>query len=207
MQTYNGSDLDINKTFDIVHIPSKGRFYKNKKPYLMVKYLTFAEEKLLANEGIMNTAEGVKMVLQSVIVGETDVNELLPGDVQAISMFLFSTSFGDIMEIDVHCPICSHEEKRGVKISGMKMKEVIHEINEDRTLETTLPQSKKKIKIKIPTYLEEFELRKEIPDGRAHTGKLVGLIESIDGVEDRNEVYSILCSVPIRDSRDRKSVV
>lgn len=192
----------------MITVPSNGLYYEGGKSNFMVKYLTYKEEVILANERIMDTEEGIKIVLQNVIMDDFNIENLLVGDVQAISLFLYSTSFGDKIEMDISCPVCNWKEKKEIKISQFQPKE-IHDVptNNDRILSTVLPISKKNIKIKIPTFFEEFRFRKETDDAASHIQKMIFVVEEFDGIVDKEEIVGNILRLQIKDSRYLKNFI
>lgn len=202
MQTYddNRSEFDLSKKFSILNLPSKGVFYDLKRSYVFIKYLSYDEENILSDDYLMATEEGIKMVLKNIIIDNIPIEDLLPGDVQAISMFLYSTSFGDKIDVDVRCPICSQEDSKKVAISEFNFKKCEVAPDKDRMFHITVPQSNSKILVKMPSFFDEY--KQEVIKGEmGYINKMVSIISSIDGVNDKVEIEKKLRSMPIIDSR------
>ena len=84
--------MNFNLPHDVVILPSKGIFYKNKKKSVKVGYLTAADENILLasenNDLIMN------LLRSKVYEPDLRPEDLLNGDIEAILIFLRNTSFG-----------------------------------------------------------------------------------------------------------------
>lgn len=201
MLTSDEANSKIERPLSVIKVPSKGRYYENGKSEFLIRHLSYIEESVLANVGLMETEQGIKLVMQSLMVDDFDVENLMPGDVQAISMFLYSTAYGDKISIDVNCPACSLSEKKDVLISDFKMKEISCWPDSDRRLRGVLPISKWEFQLRVPTFFEEFRFRKEKNNKQSHLEKMAFLIESLNGETDNDRIFDMVVSMPIQDSR------
>lgn len=193
------------RPFEILNLPSGGKFYKNKNKFLLVGFITYYEEHILTNE-IMHDADiAMPLVLSKVILNsDFDIKDILSCDVQAISMFLRAYSYGDSIEIDVDCPQCGHKEKHKVFISGFKSKDIDSDPDENGDISIVSDQFKVPLKINPRTYLEELEFNKI---SRTPLEKMAFYVSELKGVRDKREIAKMLSSLKIVESRDvRKSV-
>jgi hypothetical protein len=80
---------NFNLPHDVIKLPSKGVFYKPKRESLKIGYLTAQDENLLMSQNMSGT-DLIKTLLRNKIYEHGfDVEQLLPGDVQAILLFYF----------------------------------------------------------------------------------------------------------------------
>ena len=191
---------NIDRPLSLIDIPSKGRYYESGKASFMIRHLSYVEESILTNEALMNTEEGIKMVLRNLMVDDFDIEKLLPGDVQAISLLLYSTAYGDKIEMEVKCPGCSIKEKKDVLISKFQMKEIPTWPDENRKLEGVLPASKMPFRLRIPTFFEEFRHKKRMDNSESHLERLMFLMEKM-GDYAPEELPEAIVRMNIRDSR------
>lgn len=86
---------------DVVPLPSRGLFYKNKKSSVKVGYLTASDENIL-----MGRSDDLTMQLLRNKLYEPGMRpeELMEGDIEAILIFLRNTSFGPEMEVSLVDP-------------------------------------------------------------------------------------------------------
>lgn len=187
------------RPYSRVNLPSEGKYYTDRKSFFYVRYLSYEEEYILTDESIMSNGDGIRKVLESVIVDNFDVSKLVPGDVQAISMFLRSTAFGDKLDLHLTCPKCKHTQEVSKNISSFQMKEVETMPDEGNMFNLVLPNSKHQIKMRIPTFVEEVEAETEGKNG--FVNKLGRIITQIGKEKDTRVIKSLVPNMPIQDSR------
>jgi hypothetical protein len=188
---------------DVVQLPSRGIFYKNKKSSVKVGYLTAADENIL-----MGRSEDVTMQLLRNKLYEPGMKpeELLEGDIEAILIFLRNTSFGPEMEMSLKDPVTGNEFKTQVLLDELNINKGV-EPDTDGTFSATLPVSGVQVKLKPLTYGDGLELRKifeSYPQGRVVprvTMRLVKEIQSINGSTDKGEITKFVEQMPIADSK------
>jgi hypothetical protein len=188
---------------DVVQLPSRGIFYKNKKSSVKVGYLTAADENIL-----MGRSEDVTMQLLRNKLYEPGMKpeELLEGDIEAILIFLRNTSFGPEMEMSLKDPVTGNEFKTQVLLDELNINKGA-EPDTDGTFSATLPVSGVQVKLKPLTYGDGLELRKifeSYPQGRVVprvTMRLVKEIQSINGSTDKGEITKFVEQMPIADSK------
>ena len=188
---------------DVVQLPSRGIFYKNKKSSVKVGYLTAADENIL-----MGRSDDVTMQLLRNKLYEPGMKpeELLEGDIEAILIFLRNTSFGPEMEMSLKDPVSGNEFKTQVLLDELNINKGA-EPDTDGTFSATLPVSGVQVKLKPLTYGDGLELRKifeSYPQGRVVprvTMRLVKEIQSINGSTDKGEITKFVEQMPIADSK------
>jgi hypothetical protein len=188
---------------DVVQLPSRGIFYKNKKSSVKVGYLTAADENIL-----MGRSDDVTMQLLRNKLYEPGMRpeELLEGDIEAILIFLRNTSFGPEMEMTLKDPVTGNEFKTQVLLDELNINKGI-EPDDDGTFSTILPVSGAQVKLRPLTYGDGLELRKvfeSYPQGRVVprvTMRLVKEIQSVNGNTDKGEISKFVEQMPIADSK------
>lgn len=188
---------------DVVQLPSRGIFYKNKKSSVKVGYLTAADENIL-----MGRSDDVTMQLLRNKLYEPGMRpeELLEGDIEAILIFLRNTSFGPEMEMTLKDPVTGNDFKTQVLLDELNINKGI-EPDTDGTFSTILPVSGAQVKLRPLTYGDGLELRKvfeSYPQGRVVprvTMRLVKEIQSVNGNTDKGEISKFVEQMPIADSK------
>ena len=122
INNFHSKGIDLSRQFSIINLPSKGIYYKNKKKSLLVRYLTAIEEHVLCDSFLMQSGKGIELVLNSLIIDDFEVKDLLLCDFQAILMFLRSTSYGDSVDIKPICLHCGKEGENNFKLSALDFK-------------------------------------------------------------------------------------
>jgi DNA-directed RNA polymerase subunit RPC12/RpoP len=200
----------LDRPFEMLYIPSKGLFYSNKTPYLFVNLLTYHEEYLLTSPMLVETGFALDVLLRRVIANEDiNVDELLPGDVQAISMFLRAYAYGDTLEdIEVECPHCSRKTLNTFRLSDFKTKDIEAPINENKEIEIHIPKYEKVIKIKPRNYKEEREFEEKNKNSKEQIlQKMKFYITEINGERDPRNIERILRTIKILESREIRKLV
>lgn len=193
------------RPFEILNLPSKGEFYKNKNKFLLIGFITYYEEYILTNE-IMHEADiAMPLVLSKVILNsDFNIKEILSCDVQAISMFLRAYSYGNSIEIDVECPHCGKSDKHKIQISSFQSKELEHSPDENGEISVSTPQFNIPLKIHPRTYVEELEFNKI---KRNSIEKLAFYINELNGTKGQKDIVRRLSSLKLVESRDIRKTV
>lgn len=197
----------IERPFSVINVPSKGRYYEGGKSSFLIRHLSYIEENILADKSLMKEEDGLKYVIDNLIVDDFDIEKLLPGDIQAISMFLYSTAYGDKIDIDVNCPICKTKEKKEVLISDFSMKNVESWPDENGFLSGTLPISNVSFMLKMPTFFEEFRFKNAKNNNETYLEKLTFLLYDLNGERDKDNIGEMLLNLSIMDSRFLKNML
>ena len=199
--------MNFNLPHDVVPLPSQGLFYANKKKSVKVGYLTAQDENLLASVN-MGTTNVIGQLLKSKIYEpDIKIDDLLPGDVESILIFLRNTAFGPKYKISSIDPQTSKRFESEIELSELNIKQTESKPGVDGYFETKLPMSDDVVKLRLLTYGEESLIDSELdlyPDGMIApkvTRKLESYIVSINGSSDREQIVKYIQMMPIRDSQ------
>jgi len=118
---FNISDI-VSRSFDLINLPSEGKFYENNKSSLRIRYLSGIEERVLSSYFLSESGEALFIVLNNLIIDEFDIKKLVLSDLQGIMIFLYATAFGDEIKLSVKCPHCGYEEEAAVRLSSLNFK-------------------------------------------------------------------------------------
>jgi hypothetical protein len=202
-QTNEHLQSNFSLPHDVVPLPSKGIFYKNKKKSIKVGYLTATDENLLMAGG----GDMTQNLLRSKIY-EPDlrIEDMLEGDVESVLIFLRNTAFGPEMELTLTDPLTKKPFKSVVLLDQLSILQG-QLPNEDGTFITPLPKSQVTVKLKPMTYGEILENQKTAeyyPAGRVVpkvTLRLQKEIIEVNGSTDKGEIAKFIESMPIADSK------
>lgn len=202
-QSREYGQLNITLPHDIVELPSKGIFYKNKKKSVKVGYLTASDENILMAGGPDMTTQLIRNKLYE---PDMRVEDLLEGDVEAILVFLRNTGFGPEMTVNLTDPATRKPFQTSVRLDELNIIQG-QKPNEDGTYSLKLPQSGSDIKVRPLTYGELNEisrLAESYPPGRTVpkvTWRLNKEIVEIDGNTDKAHIGKFIETMPIMDSK------
>jgi len=202
-----------NIPYDIVTLPSKGMFYKNKLDSVKVTYLTASDENLLSSPNIIQNGNIVDELLRRKILGsEVNISEMLECDKQAVLIFLRNTAFGPIYEFTLTDPKTKKTFEHSHDLSNVTMKDFNLVADEKGEFSFLLPVTKKNVKFKFLTSQQENELS-DIDSqygGRIApkiTKRLEYLIQEIEGERDKGNLAQMIQSMPIKDSQEFRNYV
>ena len=197
---------DFNLQHDVVTLPSKGLFYKDKKSSLKVGYLTAQDENMLLSSGYQGNI--IEQLLKTKVYEPNfDTNQLLEGDIEAILIFLRNTSFGAEYEIEVVDPKTNKLFIHKLMLDELDMYNPVHKPNEKGLFEFNLPKSNHNVMCRLLNAADIRELNKirdEYPENVVApvvTLKLQKQIVSIDGNEDKEFIAKTIQTLPIMDSK------
>jgi hypothetical protein len=197
--------VDFNLPHDVVQLPSKGIFYKNKKKSVKVGYLTAADENLLLGS---NSSDLIMNLLRAKLYEPgLKPDELLNGDIEAILIFLRNTSFGPEYNVIVTDPKDNKKFETTILLDELRLVTPEVEPDENGVFTTTLPKSNFVVKLRPLTYKERNEIDvmiEKYPSGRVApsvTWKLEKQVVEINGVTDFVTIAQTINSLPIADSK------
>lgn len=204
-----GAVEESNQPYDVIPLPSKGLFYKNKKSSIKVSYLTAADENILLSPNLLKSGKALDVLLDRKIL-DKDINhrDLLPGDRDAIFLFLRTTGYGHIYPVKLSDPKTGENFDYEVDLSIIKYKEIV-EPDDNGEYTFQLPFSKSIVKFRILTTSdlneidENEEKKKKIMKSyidETITKKIERYIMEIDGDRDKGRISQYINRMKIGDS-------
>ncbi len=205
---------DLKAPFDLVQFPSLGLFYKDKKPGVLVKYLSGIEENILTAPALASVGDALDIALDCVIMNEdVNVENLLVGDKNAILLYLRSTSYGDKYPVFITCPKCSMTGESSFNISSMEAKDIVELPDDNGEYSFKMPKMSLRgsavvVKFRPMTVADEkkinyeIEVEKQNPRSlpKAVTIKYKNQITAINEITDKNQIAKLVSTFPIKDS-------
>jgi hypothetical protein len=199
---------NFNLPHDVVTLPSEGIFYKNKKKSIKVGFLTASDENILATLSSNSLENIITNLLRSKIYEpDIKIDEMIPGDVEAVMIFLRNTSFGYDYTLSVIDPVTRKEFETTLDLSELDFKKINQKPNENGFYDVQLPKSGASVKLKILTYGETKELTKmeeSYPKGMVTpkiTWRLMKQIQEVNGNQSKETISKFIDTLPISDSK------
>ena len=199
--------MNFNLPHDVVPLPSQGRFYKNKKKAIKVGYLTAQDENLLMSNNLQGSDLMTQLIRTKIYEPDLRIEEMMPGDIEAILIFLRNTAFGTKYEISAIDTITGKRFETSVDLGEMNIKQVDIEPDMNGYFTVSLPLSQDSLQVKLLTYGEEINIDKELdsyPNAIVKpviTRKLQQQIVSINGSSDTATISKYVSEMPISDSK------
>ncbi len=204
---------------DQAPLPSRGLLYDKEstlyqRETIDIRAMTAKEEDILMSQAYIKQGVVIDKLLESCIIDKSiDVSELLVGDRNTILVALRVTGFGSDYSAATTCNHCDARSTEVFDLTSLSLKNldtkpVSPGVNE---FEVQLPISKKTATVSLMTTAVEKEIRdtekrnKKVlgidPDASRVTTRLINIIQSIDGIRDRNKLKKFIESMPLQDSR------
>ena len=206
--------IDPTIEYDVVELPTKGIYYKNKKKSAKVAYLTAADENILSSQNLINTGKVIEELLKRKILDkDLSIDELIEEDRQAILIFLRNTAFGSQYTLSTTDPKTGLEFSVEVDLSQLKIKDfnLIEDVNGEYSY--FLEKSKVEISFQFLSLKQEKEID-EIKKSWNGVGiapivtkQLEFMIKSVGGNREQMAIRSFIESMPIKDSQDFRKFV
>ena len=158
---FNESVGDSFAQYDVIQLPSNGQCYKSKMDRVPVAYLTAYDENIITSPNLYKDGLVIDFLLKSKIVNK-DINpdDLVSGDVDAITLFLRATSYGPDFPIVVRDPETGEQIDTTVDLTTLKPREFKLIGDENGWFEFETPIKKDKIKFRYLTRKQEKQLQK-----------------------------------------------
>lgn len=146
--------------YDVIPIPSKGECYKHKISKVPVSYLTAWDENLIVSPNLYRDGTFIDYLLKEKIMNDKiDPLHLLPGDRDAIILWLRATGYGNEFPVTATDDVTGEQFESIVDLSKIKFKEFNLVGDEDGYFDFKLPLSGDEIKFKFLTYNDEKILK------------------------------------------------
>lgn len=142
----------VKQQFDLIPLPSKGEAYATKQNKISVAYLTAYDENMILSPNLYQDNSFLDYLLKAKVLDPSiDVEDLLPGDRDAIILWLRATSYGS----DFPCTVTDEETGRDfetvIDLSKIKYKDFDLKGDENGWFEYTLPVSNDVVKFSFLT--------------------------------------------------------
>lgn len=181
----------VNGQFDVIPLPSKGEPYKNKMATIPVGYLTARDENMITSPNLYRDNLIIDLLLSNKIQDKKiDPDTLLPGDRDAIILWLRASGYGPEFPVSAVDPDTGEEFESIVDLTSIKTKEFILKSDENGYFDFELPVSKDKIKFKFLNNKEEKKLKllNELEDKQTKKAQLLNIIERLDNFIDGSDL-------------------
>jgi hypothetical protein len=203
------SQPNYNSPFDVIPLPSQGKTYKNKKANIRVGYMTTADENILTSPNLLQSGEFLEILInRKILEPELRYKDLLPGDRNAIMIWLRATGYGEMY------PVSLLDEKEDIfetdiNLNDLKTKEFGAEPDSDGLFSFTLPLSKMTVRFKFLTCGDIDKLEKMVENDKEKgvlvnnlsTYKFEMMLVEVNGTTDRNFIRDFAGSMRIADAK------
>ena len=203
------SQPNYNAPFDVIALPSKGKLYRNRKPNVRLAYMTTADENILTSPNLLQSGEFLEILINRKILDpELRYKDLLPGDRNAIMIWLRATGYGEMY------PVTLADENGDVfdtelNLNDLKTKELEFSPDEDGLFSFELPLCKAFVRFRLLTcgdidtiedMLERDRENNVLVNSNA-TYRLERMIIEVNGSRDRAMIREFIQTMRINDAK------
>jgi len=209
------SQPNYNAPFDVISLPSKGKLYRNKKSTVRLAYMTTSDENILTSPNLVKDGSFLEILInRKMLEGDLRYRDLLPGDRNAIMLWLRATAYGEIYPVTIFDENDVPFETE-INLNELKTIELTHEPDNEGLFYFNMPLSGAHIRFKLLTCgdIDEIEniLEKEkesqIPINNSNTYKLEKMIVEVNGDRNRTMIRDFVNYMRIADSKAFNSFV
>jgi hypothetical protein len=214
----------MSRSFDVINLPSEGKFYESGTKSLNIRHITGLEERVLSSYFLNENEEGIKFVLEHLILDEFDINDFVLSDLQGIMVYLYATAFGDKIKMKVRCSHCGYEDDEvSIALSSLKFKEqeiipvdnrfyfyIPYEKTFDNIIKGVTEQNGERyveFELRPPTLKDQVEMKNNGFDPNKSTNKIVLSIYSIGGNENKKEIAQFIQKLNLRSFKKIKEII
>jgi len=204
------TDEDLIIDFELLDLPSEGKFYENKINQIKVEYMTSIDEDVITTPSLIENGTVLDVLLKRKIKTKSiNPEDLISGDRDAIILFLRSSSYGHTYHVNVPDPRTGKSFATEVDLTKLNYKKIEKQPDENGLFLVEIPMRKKIIQFRLLTSKEEkniFNKAEAIKEAYGHdysqfnTLKLKAHIVSINNNSDRNYIDKFVDAIPALDS-------
>jgi hypothetical protein len=204
------TDPNLMTAYELIKLPSKGVHYKHKIGEVEIEYMTSKDEDLITTPSLIESGRVNDLLLNRKIKTQGIVaSELLPGDKNAILLFLRISSYGNDYGVNVYDPRTGVPFETVVNLSQLQYKEVTETPDENGYFSVELPMRKKTVKFRLISGSEENAIFQQADDikeamgvefSEYNTMKIKAQIVSIGDNSDKEYIGKFVDAMPALDS-------
>lgn len=210
------SQMDI--PHDVLMLPSKGKYYPNKKSQIRVAYLNASDENVLTSMNLMESGEMFNILLdRKVLERDLKSHQMLDGDRVATLFFLRATGYGTEFPLKLVDPTTRKQFDWVVDLSKIPVKENLLEPDELGEMTFELPDSHKVCKFRFISGGENNNLIKEDEERMSKMGKnafsqlitmrLTAQLQEIDGIREKGKIAQFVERMSVKDSMPLRNYI
>lgn len=201
------SQPQMNQPYDVIPLPSKGKFYPGNKKSVKVAYLTTADENILTSPNLVESGKFLEILInRKLLEPGLRYKDLLPGDRNAIMIWLRATGYGEMYPITM-TDENNKDFETEINLSELKTIELTVDPSDDGLYHFELPLAKNLVKFKLLNSgdIDELEeIVKNIPKGVINEEQTLVLerqIVEVDGNNNRAFIKKFVNSMRVLDAQ------
>ena len=204
------TDPDLMTAYELVTLPSHGKFYPHGIGEVSVEYMTSKDEDILTTPSLIDSGEALNILLKRKIKTKgIVVEDLLEGDRNAIVLFLRTSSYGADYSVNVPDPRTGVAFKTVVDLLQLRYKDVHEQPDNDGHFYVDLPMRKKTVKFRLLSSGEDNQIYRSAESikelyqqefSEYSTTKLKAHVLAIGDKTDRSYIGKFIDAMPALDA-------
>ena len=192
----NSFSVDITKArgnnikYDIIPLPSNGQCYKNKMSKIPVSYLTAYDENMIVSPNMYRDGTFLDYILKAkVMTDEIDTADMLPGDRDAIILWLRASGYGNEFPVNAIDNATGQQFDAVVDLTKLKYKKFNLKGDVNGHFSFELPVTHDKVKFKFLTYgdIKALEKMEESEVASIRKGKVLDIADDLEEYISKEE--------------------
>lgn len=209
------SEPQMHQAFDMLPLPSGGKTYPNKKKNVKVAYLTTSDENILTSPNLVESGDFLEILInRKLLEPSLRYKDLLPGDRNAIMIWLRATGYGEAYSVQV---LDNKNKPFEAEIDLSELKTIELSVNPDNEglFQFKMPLSGDEIKFKLLTVGDNDEIDKLLENDEANdvvannepTYTLAKQIIEVNGNRDKRYITSYVDSIRTMDAQKLRNYI
>ena len=231
--TLKESGLSFITPTELVDLPSRGQYYPEGHPLkdqesVEIRQMTAKEEDILTNKSFIKKGVVIDKLVESVLVDRTiDVSSLLVGDKNAIMIALRISGYGPEYDVGLICTECGNKNQKKINLEEAEVydsgkiidvaagnEDLKHERLPNGSVLVKLPRTGWYAECRLLTGADEKRLLNYVEAKRRGgeteeltlTEQLFLIVDSINGVTDKEELSKGIKGMPAYDAKHLRTV-
>ena len=207
------SQPQMNQPYDVIPLPSKGRFYPGRKSSVKVAYLTTADENILTSPNLVQSGQFLEILInRKLLEPGLRYRDLLPGDRNAIMIWLRATGYGEMYPV-LMTDTDGTQFEADINLSDLKTINLSKEPDADGLFTFELPLSKHVVRFKLLTAgdIDDLEAMVEKIEKNVINEEKTLILEkqvvSIDGNTDKTVIKNFVNSMRVLDAQKLRDYI
>lgn len=206
--------------YEEVLLPSKGKFYDGSdgptNGIIHIRPMTGEEEQILSTPRFVKKGNAINMIFSKCIQENIKPENLLSQDRTFLLIYLRGISYGTDYEIQVKCPETDKQFSTSIDLDSLEIIRCPDSFGPNQ-LTGVLPKSNYKFTYRLARGKDELELQQyreskikasgDIAVDDTPTYRIALLLNSIEGIVDKEELKVLLRNLPIQDVNYIRNII